>query len=243
VNPPTLILVHGAGDSARVWQATQSHLCTPSLALDLLGRATRPFDITRVTIDLAAAQASADVRSHTSGPVVIVAHSAGGVVAPRLVGLLGRQVRSLVLIAGVTAAEGAIAADLVHPERRQQFLDARPKLLARHRGRSYARGAAVNELPADLEVLSDPEVVRAVESLNFMFQPISWAGVPDDLPRTFIRPLRDQMQSRETQARLAVASGAHEVIDIDADHTPARSAPRELALLLDELALRHAAPS
>jgi pimeloyl-ACP methyl ester carboxylesterase len=235
----TLVLVHGAGDSARVWQATQSHLHTPSMALDLLGRGTRPFDLTKVTIDLAAAQAASDVRELTHNAVMIVAHSAGGVVAPRLIALLGPQVKHLVLIAGVTAPDGAIAADIVHPERRQQFLDARPKLLARHRGRSYARGSAIDALPPDLEELSDPEVVRAVESLNFMFQPISWAGVPLDLPRTFIRPLRDPLQSRDTQARLIDAAGANEVIDVDADHTPARSAPRELAKVLDELAMRH----
>jgi pimeloyl-ACP methyl ester carboxylesterase len=240
VTPPTLVLVHGAGDSARVWQATQAHLRTASVAVDLLGRGSRPFDLTKVTIDLAAAQAAADVREHTLGPVIVVAHSAGGVIAPRLIALLGPQVKHLVLIAGVTAPEGAIAADIVHPERREQFLEARPKLLARHRGRSYARGTAVETLPSHLEVLSDPEIVRAVESLNFMFQPISWAGVPADLPRTFIRPLSDPLQSRETQARLAAAAGADEIIDIDADHTPARSAPLELARVLDELAMRHA---
>lgn len=239
MNAPTLVLVHGAGDSARVWQATQEHLACDSVALDLLGRATRPFDLTKVTIDLAATQAASDVREHTVGPVVIVAHSAGGVIAPRLVALLGAQVRHLVLVAGVTAPDGAVAADIVHPERREQFLDARPKLLVRHRGRSYARGAAVDELPSELEVLSDPEIVRAIESLNMMFQPIDWSGVPLDLPRTFVRPLGDQLQSRETQARLASAAGATETIDIDADHTPARSAPRELARILDELAMRH----
>ena len=110
MTPPTLVLVHGAGDSARVWQATQTHLRVASVAVDLLGRGSRPFDLTKVTIDLAAAQAAADVREHTPGSVIVVAHSAGGVIAPRLIALLGPQVKHLVLIAGVTAPEGAIAA-------------------------------------------------------------------------------------------------------------------------------------
>jgi pimeloyl-ACP methyl ester carboxylesterase len=236
---PTLVLVHGAGDTARVWRTVQAHLRAPSLAIDLLGRATRPYDLTKVTIDLAAEHAAADVRAHTSGPVVVVAHSAGGVVAPRLAALLADQLRHLVLVAGITAPEGEFAVDHVHPERRPMFEERRPSLFASHAGHSYARGDAVAALPGHLEALDDPEIVRAIDSLNLMFQPITWAGVPHDVPRTFVRPLGDQLQSREMQERLARAADVDEVLDIEADHTPARSAPEAFAALLDDLAARH----
>ena len=120
------------------------------------------------------------------------------------------------------------------------FEERRPALFATHAGRSYARGDAVAELPEHLDVLDDPEIVRAIDSLNLMFQPVSWAGVPHDVPRTFVRPLADQLQSREMQDRLARVAEVDEIIDIDADHTPARSAPEAFAALLDELAARHA---
>jgi len=236
---PTLVLVHGAGDTARVWRATQELLDTPSFALDLLGRGSRPFDLTAVTIELAARHAARDVEEHASGDVVVVAHSAGGIVAPRLAAVLGDRVRHLVLVAGVTAPEGEVAADVVHPERRAQFEAARPKLLGEHRGRSYARGESIAAVPSHLEAIADPGVVRAIESLNLMFQPVSWKGVRADLPRTFVRPLGDPLQTREMQARLAAAARCTEVVDIDADHTPARSAPAELAALLDVIAARY----
>lgn len=236
---PTLVLVHGAGDTARVWRTVQAHLRAPSLAVDLLGRATRPYDLTKVTIDLAAAHAADDVRAHADGPVIVVAHSAGGVIAPRLCALLADRVRHLVLIAGISAPEGEVAVDHVQPERRPMFEERRPGLFEAHAGRSYARGDAIAALPDHLDALEDPEIARAIDSLNLMFQPISWAGVPAGVPRTFVRPLGDQLQSREMQARLARAAGVDEVLDIEADHTPARSAPEALAALLDAIADRH----
>ena len=239
---PTLVLIHGAGDTARVWEGTQAFLASPSVAVDLLGRATRPFDLTMVTIDLAATQVAADVRAATVGAVIVVVHSASGVIGPRVVAMLGGQTCHLVLVAGVTAAEGEVAADTVHPERRAAFLEARPRMLHEHRGHSYARGEAVAQLPEHLTAIDDPHTVRAIESLNLMFQPVSWAGVSRDLPRTFVRPLSDQLQTREMQARLIAAANCGEVIDIEADHTPARSAPRALATVLDEIASRYPSP-
>ena len=236
---PALVLVHGAGDTSHVWRRVQSLLVAPSVAVDLLGRASRPYDLTKVTIDLAAEHAAADVLAVTDGPVVLVAHSAGGVVAPRLASLLAERVRAIVLVAGITAPEGEYPVDQVHPERRPMFEERRPALFAEHAGRSYARGSAIAALPEHLEPLDDPELVRAIDSLNLLFQPVSWAGVPHDAPRTFVRPVHDQLQSRAMQERLARAADVDEVLDIDADHTPARSAPEAFAALLDAIASRH----
>jgi hypothetical protein len=45
--------------------------------------------------------------------------------------------------------------------------------------------------------------------------------------------MRDPIQSRELQARLAANCGADDVLDIDTAHTPAIDAPALLAVLLD----------
>jgi hypothetical protein len=86
--------------------------------------------------------------------------------------------------------------------------------------------------------LRDPGAAQGLESLNLMFQRISWDGVPADLPRTFVRCLRDRIQPRALQAALAAAAGAQEVVDLDCGHTPARGCPVELAVLLGRLADR-----
>ena len=69
-----------------------------------------------------------------------------------------------------------------------------------------------------------------------MFEPFTWHGLPDDLPRTWVRCLRDSLQTPDRQARLIAASGATQVLDIDTDHTPAREDPAALAALLNDLA-------
>jgi hypothetical protein len=75
--------------------------------------------------------------------------------------------------------------------------------------------------------------------MNMLFRPVSWAGVAPDTPGTFVRPLRDKHHPRDVQQRLIEACAASEVIDIDTGHNAARSAPVELAGILDEIADRY----
>ena len=102
----TIVLVHGAGDTAAVWNEVQRDLPGPSLALDLPGRGGNPSDLSRVSVGLAVRRAVADIVELTSGPVVLVAHSIGGAVSPGILALLGERVAHLVHIAAVAAAEG-----------------------------------------------------------------------------------------------------------------------------------------
>jgi hypothetical protein len=72
-----------------------------------------------------------------------------------------------------------------------------------------------------------------------MFERVTWAGVPDDLPRTWVRCTRDSLQTPDKQRRLIAASRATQVLDIDTDHVPAREDPAALARLLDQIAAGH----
>mgnify|MGYP001171294342 CR=1 FL=1 len=241
--PPTIVLVHGSGDTSRVWRHVRGHLAHPSVAVDLLGRGRRPYDLTQVTLDDAARVAAADVQAESDGPWIVVAHSAGALVAPRLVARLTAHdrsaVRHLVLVAGVVAAEGGQAVDIVQRERRVDLEARRGPLLERYRGHTYVSPTddeTLAHVDGGLQVLRDPRLAQSIESLNLLFQPVSWQGVPDGLPRTWVRCLRDPLQSREVQEQLALASGATAVRDIDSGHTPARDAPDVLAAMLDEIA-------
>jgi pimeloyl-ACP methyl ester carboxylesterase len=230
------VFVHGAGDTSRVWDRVRARLPHPSVAVDLLGRGTRPYDLTRITGADMARIAAHDVRADGTGPWIVVAHSAGGIVAPRLVAELA-DVRHLVLIAGVSAPEGGQGVDLVRPEMRAIFEERRGALFAAHRNHSYVsrREPDPPMLPEGLEPLRDARVVQSLDSLRLLFERVSWAGVPPETRRTWIRPLRDSLQPREVQDRLIAASGATQVLDIDTDHTPAREDPDGLAALLASL--------
>lgn len=218
----TLVLLHGAGHTAEVWGETRAALRAPSLAVDLPGRASRPADLTRVTIEAAAASVVADVHDAVTGDVVVVAHSVAGTVAPSVAVGLGERVRHLVLVAGINAPEGMRPIDVFLPARAGVAEVRLDELRARHGGRT-------------LEEI-DAKTAAAIDSLNLSVQPMRWAGLGDGVPRTFVRCLRDPIQPRELQNRFIASSGARRVLDIDSGHTPALDSPAELAAMLESIA-------
>lgn len=227
----TVVLVHGSGHTARVWGDVQRALRHPSVAVDLPGRADRVADIADVTIDDAAASLLVDVEATTDGRVVLVGHSAGGIVLPALAARLGRRVQHLVFVAGLSAKDGASVMATVRPDAVEE-LDARLRALrAEHAGCMLEPDAAVEGVRA-----IDAKTAAPLDSLNYMAQVVSWAGVRGDVPRTFVRCLRDRIQPRSLQAALAENCGASAVVDLESGHTPAVAVPEQLAAVVDRLA-------
>jgi pimeloyl-ACP methyl ester carboxylesterase len=225
------VLVHGAGHTADVWHAVQEHLRHPSHAFDLPGRRRKRAPIAEVTIDDAATSLAIDVEQATDAPVVLVGHSAGGVVLPALAARLRDRVDHLVFVAGLCARDGEPVISTVRP-------DAQPEIAARleQMREQYARGMLDPDPSIAGVTALDEQTAMPIDSLNFMSQPVSWRGVPPDLDRTFVRCLRDRIQPRKLQAQLVDNCGARAVVDLDSGHTPARARPRELAAILDDLA-------
>ena len=229
----TLVLVHGAGHTSRIWRRVQDELHRPSLAVDLPGRHDRPADITRVTIDDAAASIAADAESLTAGPLVLVGHSVGGIVLPATAARLGARVEHLVFVAGLIAAQDARVIDTVRPGGGTR-LHAQLEALRDAHGGHVLRPVA-NETSGYSELTEVP-VAMGIDSLNYMAQTVSWHGVDPSLPRTFVRCTRDEIQPPELQARLVENCAATTVIDLDSGHTPALDVPLELAAVLDRIA-------
>jgi pimeloyl-ACP methyl ester carboxylesterase len=234
---PTLVLVHGAGDTSLVWQRVQRLLVSPSIAVDLPGRRDRPADITRVTIRDAVDSIERDVNSVTDGQVVLVAHSMFGVVLPSLAGRLGDRVDHLVFVAGVSAKNGERAVDTIRPGGYEQIAARVDELRATYADHMFS--PVVPSEPSDdvaLHPIDDVRVAQTIDSLNFMCQVVCWEGVRAGLPRTFIRSLQDPIQSREFQDALIENCDATTVVDIDTKHTAAREAPQIVVDLLDAIA-------
>jgi pimeloyl-ACP methyl ester carboxylesterase len=228
---PTFVLVHGAGHTARVWEQVQAHLGARSVAVDLPGRADRIAGIADVTLEAAITSLAADVERVTRGPLVLVGHSAGGVVLPGLAARLGEQVQHLVFVAGLSARHGDAVMNTVRP-------DAAEELAIRLRSmRDEFADCMLDPLSrVDGMRAIDAKTAAGIDSLNYMTQIVSWAGVPESLPRTFVRCLRDRIQPRALQVALIENCGASAVIDLDCGHTPALAAPTELAGILARIA-------
>jgi pimeloyl-ACP methyl ester carboxylesterase len=226
------VLVHGAGHTSLVWRSVQDNLRHASLAVDLPGRRDRAADITRLTVDDAADSAARDVVDATDGALVLVGHSAGGIVLPALAARLDGRVEQLVFVAGLSARHGDAVVETVRPDARTAMAERLDEMRERYAGHVLGTDLVDPALPA----IDDVQVAMGIESLNFMGQAMSWDGVSPTIRRTFVRCLRDRIQPRELQARLIENCGASAVIDLDAGHTPAVDAPEALAAVLDELA-------
>ncbi len=226
-----LVLIHGAGHTSQVWGATQEHLRHRSLAVDLPGRHDRPADLAAVTIDESVESLAADIRAAGCERVVLVGHSVGGIVLPRLAADLGDRVDHLVFVAGLCAPEGCMVADTVRPGRAADFSSRRDELRERYRDHMFAPVGT-----AGVAVIDDIRDAMAIDSLNFMTQAVSWEGVAPSLPRTFVRCLHDPIQPPALQDRLIEHCSASRVIDLESGHTPAIDVPVDLAAILDGIA-------
>ena len=102
-------------------------------------------------------------------------------------------------------------------------------IVARTSGRTLG-GLRPGERPID----TDLEVIDlGIEAPGPIFEPYSWKGFPEHIPRTYVRCLRDQVITPELVDIMVANMGGAKLIDIDAGHDVASSAPIELAALLD----------
>jgi pimeloyl-ACP methyl ester carboxylesterase len=221
-----------------VWRHVQQALRHRSVAVDLPGRTDRVASIADVTIDAAAASLTADVERATEGALVLVGHSAGGIVLPALAARLGPRVAHLVFVAGLSASHGKRVIATVRPGA-AGLVDERLSAM-----RVEYSGTMLDPAPTVGGVRAiDAKTAAGIDSLNYMAQEVSWSGVPDELPRTFVRCLRDRIQPRTLQAALIENCGATEVVDLESGHTPAVAAPGELASILDRIATQSPKPA
>ncbi len=102
---PTVVLLHGAGTGAWVWERVIDELPIPAIALEVPGR------VAGATPDGCAAALVAELDRKGVGPVVLVLHSLAGVLAPGLSARLGSRLRHCVFVAAVIPPPGKAFVD------------------------------------------------------------------------------------------------------------------------------------
>ena len=115
----TYLLIHGGGSTARFWDRLLPLLDRPALAVDLPGRNGKPADLGTLTVDEEVASVLADVEAaDLTDPIVVVAHSSGGLVVPGVLAGLGDRVSHVVLNAASVPPEGGCGLDCMQARHR-----------------------------------------------------------------------------------------------------------------------------
>jgi pimeloyl-ACP methyl ester carboxylesterase len=231
---PTIVLIHGAGETGAAWRRVQDALVTSSVTVDLLGRGSNPSDLSQNTLESVGARAAEDIESMTKGPVILFAHSISGAITPGLVSRLGERVQGVVHLAAVCAPPGVLPLSTVSQDFVDQLLPTASALRQELQGRSFSPSDDV--LPEGLRPLRESGTLARLDSvaLGCVVSTFDWKR--SDLPRTYVRTTRDRLYSQAGQRRLAEAFDAHESIELESGHNPQHTMPELLASLLDNLA-------
>jgi pimeloyl-ACP methyl ester carboxylesterase len=234
------VLVHGMSHGAWAWEGLVrrlEHDGHRAIAPELPGHGRRAHERARASVEgYARAVADAMVQAGIARAVV-VGHSMGGVVIPKVAELVPARVAHLVFLAAVVLRDGESLLGAQIPSPYRPMLEG----LARAGGGVVQYPAAVewerwlNDLPP-----GDPRVVDALARMTP--QPLRpWRERVDmrrfeamAVPRTYVRCLRDNAVTPSRAAQYAARLGVTPV-DLDCAHEPMFSALDELVRILEKI--------
>jgi len=237
VSGKQFVFVHGMSHGAWCWEHVEAPLRRAghaTLAVDLPGHGRRAHERARASVG-GYARAVADAMMLAGfDRAIVVGHSMGGVVIPKVAELIQARVRRLVFVAAVVLPDGGSLLTTHLP----------PAAGAILRGLARA-GAGAAQYPALMEwsrwlgdlAPGDPRVTGTLTRLTP--KPLRpWRERVDmrrfyamRVPATYVRCLADAAvppaRAAEYAARLGVTP-----IDLDCAHSPMLSAPAALARIL-----------
>jgi pimeloyl-ACP methyl ester carboxylesterase len=241
----TFVLVHGGGSTARFWDRLVPRLDGPSLAVDLPGRAGKPADLATLTVSDEVASVLDDINdAQLDGPIVIVAHSSGGLVVPGVVSGLGDRVAHVVLSAALVPPEGGYGVDCMKPRHREGLV--RTLERARREGTVITLpGPPDDPEPLRIAYGGDPldddtlafvvDPVRYVaDTVNHYFQPVHWSAV-SHVPVTYVINERDRPVPLAIQEEMVARLTCPHVVRLDCGHLPPVTHPGRFAELLSSV--------
>jgi pimeloyl-ACP methyl ester carboxylesterase len=226
--PTTFIFVHGAfGSPAELAPAvpyleSRGH-CVVNVDL--------PSERPDATLD-DYADAVCRAMESTSGPRILVAHSAGGATIPLVAARIA--VGRLVFVAAVVPAPGQSIYEAVGPDTQAAIMSVSTDNGDGTRSFDFdllASMAPPEQREAYLAFLRATQRKQGMQAVN---QPWPGTGIPD-VPRTYVLCTEDQIIPPERQRAFAASLGITP-IEIASEHSIFAMKPQELAGILDSLA-------
>ncbi|MDN2584190.1 alpha/beta fold hydrolase [Aquibium sp. ELW1220] len=234
----TVVLIHGAWQGSWVWTRLAPRLEAAGLAavaVDLPGNGADGTPPETASLDRYVAHVGAIVAAQ-SGPVALVGHSGGGVVATAVAERFCERVERVAYVAGMMLPPGMGFGDVLNDMKAAEkgLLGIGPHLVWSPDGRvssvpvEAAADVFLNELPRD-------EALRLAKGLTPQGEggrAISTAWTPQrfgTLPRLYVECVHDRSVLLPVQRRMQDLVPGAARVTLDADHAPHVSHPRRLA--------------
>jgi pimeloyl-ACP methyl ester carboxylesterase len=252
-SPAPIVLVHGGAHGAWCWEPLLPFLDGDALAVDLPPKSARggsrrlePVpELRTLTIGDFADSVLDDIDRAGFERFVLVGHSMGGLTISEVARRVPDRVVHLVYVSCMVPPDGSSAIEALPEGLRDMTRQAVED--ARHGGDNPIGG--LDEQTTRLMFCNDmdEEQTRFVldrtgaEAAVILAEPASRAGIPAELPKTFVKLLRDQSLPPDHQDVLVQnlrdsPGGEVDVVTIDSGHDVMISRPKELADVLNGIA-------
>ena len=230
------VLVHGAWHGAWCWQKVVPLLEAGGHtvdAVDLPGHGDNPAPVGEMTLETYA-RCVADHVEAAGGPVVLVAHSMGGMSATQAAELVFDRIDTLVYVAAFLPNDGQSLLQLADGDPDGHVLS--NLIVDEAAGFSTVAAGALRDTfygECSAEDAAQAAARLVPESLAATAAPVrvteERAG---SIRRIYVECVRDRAISITKQREMVAARPCEQVLTLDADHSPFLSRPQELAAQL-----------
>lgn len=229
----SFVLVHGAWHGGWCWDKVvplleaEGHSVT---AIDLPGHGSNPSAVAGMTLDAYAREIAGAVE-RAEAPVILAAHSMGGMPSTQAAELVPEKIEALVYVCAFLPGNGQSLMQLADNDPDAQVLpnlhvdeeagvcevaeDARVACFYAECAPEDAAAAAVRLVPESLAAFATPVSITEER-----------AG---SVRRVYVECVRDRAISIAKQREMHAARPCERVLAIDTDHSPFLSRPKELA--------------
>jgi pimeloyl-ACP methyl ester carboxylesterase len=239
------VLVHGAFSGAWIWGPLMDPLKAAGHsveAFDLPGLGDDHTPPGEVTLESCATRLC-DVLASSSEPAIVVANSMGGVIATQGAARCPNRVAALVYVSAFLPRDGQSLLDLTQlPEGEGDQVQANIKiegdppvaLMPAAASRAALYGSCAEDVAAWAISRQRPQPLAPFATAVSIPH-----GALEGIKRYYVLCTRDRAIPPPLQRRMIAENVCAEVIELDTDHTPHLSMPKELARVLDQFGSLH----